>query len=237
MAGPLAGVGRPRSVLPAVLALLIVTVAGACTAGSPDGVRTTPRSSSVAPPVTPASTMPASVSGSASSVRAVLERRPLHLPSLGNGQRCPTSRGTTLNITVFGHVVAHGTGLVRPLGGRKDGVVYLIDYTFAPGWLASKQPWVSDPSYDGPFLIRLARLDGPGPVGLDEHPGSTSLYRPAGPTASSSDGYRIVTGSTWVKKPGCVAWQVDGLNFSDVIVARLVCKPPACHPARLRSRP
>ena len=42
------------------------------------------------------------------------------------------------------------------------------------------------------------------------------------------NGFRDVTGATWVKAPGCVAWQVDGINFSHVIVARLVCRQPTC---------
>jgi hypothetical protein len=32
------------------------------------------------------------------------------------------------------------------------------------------------------------------------------------------DGFRTTPGSTWVTSAGCYAWQVDGRNFSEVIV-------------------
>lgn len=51
----------------------------------------------------------------------------------------------------------------------------VTNYTLAPGWFAAKTLWISDPVDQGPFLIRLRRIDAPGPVGLDESPGSTSL--------------------------------------------------------------
>jgi hypothetical protein len=62
------------------------------------------------------------------------------------------------------------------------------------------------------------------------NPGSGPLVVPAGPTINSFPtpgpgtyrGYRTVPGSTWVKSPGCYAWQVDGRGFSEVIVADLL---------------
>lgn len=148
---------------------------------------------------------------------------------LHQGQACPVSRGTVLNTPETGPAAfALGTGPVRPLGANADGTMSLISNTSAPGWLSAKMLLVSTPDYQGPFLVRLQRLDTPGPVGLDEHPGSTSLFTPAGPTAIGTNGYRFVTGATGAKAPGCVAWQVDGLTFSDVIVANLVCRQPTC---------
>ncbi|MGH3305584.1 MAG: hypothetical protein ACRDOK_28745 [Streptosporangiaceae bacterium] len=43
---------------------------------------------------------------------------------------------------------------------------------------------------------------------------------PPGPIENGIDGWRDAPGDTWIKAPGCYAWQVDGLRFSEVIVFR-----------------
>jgi len=42
----------------------------------------------------------------------------------------------------------------------------------------------------------------------------------AGPTINGEHGFREWPGATWVPRAGCYAWQVDGTNFSDVIIFR-----------------
>jgi hypothetical protein len=102
------------------------------------------------------------------------------------------------------------------------------------------------PSYNGPFVLRAARLGAKGPIevqsgGTGQAPGPGPLVVPAGPTINTyytgwrpglvrdavtgrlvrtltGYGYRTVPGGTWIKSPGCYAWQVDGRGFSDVIV-------------------
>lgn len=142
---------------------------------------------------------------------------------LNPGQSCPVSGKTAVRNTDFSGV-APGLGPVRPLTGAGD----LTSNTQQSGWLAIKSLWFSDPTYQGPFLVRIRRLDGSGPAGLLENPLVTSFFVPAGPTPIGTGGFREVTGATWVKTPGCVAWQVDGLTFSNVIVTRLLCRPPYC---------
>lgn len=133
-----------------------------------------------------------------------------------------------INTGDFGGV-AQGVGPVHPLiGGQANGEVELTSQTQQPGWLAAKSLWFSEPRYQGPFLVRIRRIDGGGPAGLLEDPTLTSFYVPPGPTASGMNGYRNITGATWVKTAGCVAWQVDGLTFSNIIVVRAVCLPPYC---------
>lgn len=144
------------------------------------------------------------------------------------GERCPTSRDRRINNGSFTGI-AIGAGPVHPLGASNvSGAADLISNTQHAGWLAFKGLWFSEPRYKGPFLVRLRRLGRPGPVGVLEDPGKTSFFTPAGPTINSYGGYRTVPGSTWVKKPGCIAWQVDGLGFSHVIVVRAVCRPGWC---------
>jgi hypothetical protein len=212
-----------------ITALIAAVIAAGCTPSQQRRAASTtaPRSSTVISPVSTPSPTDAGSGTSRLDSRAELAARALHLPALRAGQACPTSHTTVLNTIETGRSFALGQGPVRPLG-FSNGTMDLTSTTFAPGWLAAKTLWISDPAYQGPFLIRLRRIDAPGPVGLDESPGSTSLYTPGGPTGNGANGSRDVTGATWVKTPGCVAWQVDGINFSNVIIARLLCRRPIC---------
>lgn len=148
-------------------------------------------------------------------------KRPLRLPDVRPGQRCPTSRGVPVTNAFFVGV-ALGDGPVHPIpaavGDLVHGVVNLSTVTGAPGWLAFKTLWFSTPSYQGPFVIRGRRLDGPGPVAFGETPTLQPVVVPPGETLNSPAGYRTVPGGTWVKLPGCYAWQIDGLTFSTIIV-------------------
>jgi hypothetical protein len=152
---------------------------------------------------------------------------PLAFPALRAGQRCPASRGTRVNTSDFGGV-ALGAGPVRvilaDLGDLRHGIAELINPTSSPPWLALKTLWFSLPAYQGPFVIRAKRLGRPGPVWLEGEPTAAWLVVPPGPTFDSVgfSGYRTVPGGLFVKTPGCYAWQVDGLRFSEIIVVKAV---------------
>jgi hypothetical protein len=151
-------------------------------------------------------------------------KHPLHFPGLRAGQRCPTSHGTPFNNGYFGGGIARGTGPVRVLVGNRRGIADLINPSSAPPWLALKTLWFSLPAYQGPFIIRAKRLGRPGQVALGEGPVVAPLVVPPGPTLNSGLGYRTVPGGLFVKSPGCYAWQVDGLGFSEIIVVRAVLR-------------
>ena len=148
-------------------------------------------------------------------------KRALHFPVLRAGQRCPATRGTLFNTSYFGGI-AHGAAPVRVLVGNRRGTADLINPTSVPPWLGLKTLWFSLPSYQGPFVIRAKRLGRPGPVALGEGPVVGPLVVPPGSTFNSFSGWREVPGGLWVKSPGCYAWQVDGLGFSEIIVVRAV---------------
>jgi hypothetical protein len=149
-------------------------------------------------------------------------RRPLHFPVLRAGQHCPATRGTRFNSGWFGGM-ALGTGPVRVLAGsNRRGIAELINPTSSPPWLGLKTLWFSLPGYQGPFVIRAKRLDRPGLVALGEGPVLTPLVVPSGPTLNSGLAYRTVPGGLWVRSPGCYAWQVDGLTFSEIIIVQAV---------------
>jgi hypothetical protein len=152
-------------------------------------------------------------------------RRPLHLPAVVPGEACPASRGRTYTNSQFGGITL-GRGPVLPLVGvargrdsepAKDGILRVRPYTEYPGWFFVKTLWFSFPRYQGPVLLRGRQLDGSHDLAMGEPP-TIDPELPAGPTANGEDGFREWPGGTWVKGAGCYGWQVDGLDFSYVIV-------------------
>jgi hypothetical protein len=92
--------------------------------------------------------------------------------------------------------------------------------------MSIKTHFFSVPAYQGPFLVRAKRLDQPGIIRLGGVPTDTArLVVPPGQTLNGTNGWREIPYFTFVKAPGCYGWQVDGLTFSEVIVARLLSTP------------
>ena len=180
--------------------------------------------------------------------QASLLSRPLHYPSLGPGGRCPVSSGYIANNPYFvGGVLGHGP--VRVLVGDAGDVPHgeaELGRTAARGWYALFTVWFAMPRYNGPFVVRGARLGARGPIEVQsgvggQAPGSGPLMVHAGATLNTfitnwrhvrlrdpvtgrpvptliGSGYRTVPSGTWVRSPGCYAWQVDGRGFSENIV-------------------
>ena len=163
-------------------------------------------------------------------VPAVLDR-PLHFPTVRPGERCPATPGAPIGNPYLAGV-ALGTGPVRPLiasaGDLRHGIADL-DPADTPGWREFKTLWFSVPAYQGPFVIRAKRLDGPGPILLGGSGGLPTtpapIVVPPGPTLNGGGGWRTAPSGTWAKRPGCYAWQVDGLTFSEMIVVDAVWFP------------
>jgi hypothetical protein len=151
--------------------------------------------------------------------------RPLHFPA-ATGGRCPATTGHYLSTADFGAwSLREG-----PVGVAIDNAGDLrhgkVNLAHGPsGWENLKTHFFSVPAYQGPFLVRAKRLDGPGPIRLGGEPAQTApLVVPRGQTPNGTNGWREIPYFTFVKAPGCYGWQVDGLTFSEVIVARLL--PP-----------
>lgn len=152
-------------------------------------------------------------------------RRPLHLPMLAPGGTCPVTSGQRFDNGQFGGVTL-GQGPVQPLlapvtGADRvlQGIVPVGRYPSQPGWLEVKTLWFASPAYQGPIYIRGRQLDGPHqPVFGEGAPASLELQLGPGPTINGEDGWREWPGSTWLRAPGCYAWQIDGADFSQVIV-------------------
>jgi hypothetical protein len=151
-------------------------------------------------------------------------RRPLHLPRLGSGGTCPTSRGRRFSNDQFGGV-SLGSGKVRPLiatpgGNQKHGV---LAFHRLSRWWDVKTLWFSFPSYQGPVFIRGRRIGGGGgKIVFGEAPSLVDPQLPPEPTVNGTGGWRQWPGATFVRSLGCYAWQVDGTGFSEVIVFEAV---------------
>lgn len=147
-------------------------------------------------------------------------KRPLHFPVLRPGQQCPATSGSPVSTPAF-EGIALGKGPVRPLiamsGDLRAGVT---DMAHVAPWFAFKTDWFSAPSYQGPFIVRATQLGGSGPIAMGETPKAGPLVMPPGPSVNDDKGWRNAPGDTWVRAPGCYAWQIDGLTFSEVIVIR-----------------
>jgi hypothetical protein len=229
--------------VPVVTTVALTVLAAACTSGSPHGAAPATHPALPTRTVTPSTepgrdglAVPSTyqqacaiesadcLPGAAGAIPAALKRPP-HFPALRPGQRCPATSGHTVSTGQFGGI-ALGDGPVRVLiantGDLRHGTANLFRHTSAPPWLGLKTLWYSMPAYQGPFVIRAKHLNGPGPVALGEGPVVAPLVVPPGPTLNSGEGYREAPGGLWVKAPGCYAWQVDSLTFSEIIVVHAV---------------
>jgi len=150
-------------------------------------------------------------------------RRPLHLPKLGSGGKCPTSSGRRFSNDQFGGI-ALGSGKVRPLiaalgGHQKHGV---LPFHRSRPWWDVKTLWFSFPRYQGPVFIRGRRIGGEGKIVFGEGPTLIDPQLPPEPTINGNHGWREWPGGTFVPSLGCYAWQIDGTRFSNVVVFKAI---------------
>jgi hypothetical protein len=149
-------------------------------------------------------------------------RRPLRLPVLQPGQACPASPSHDVETTApFGGQTI-GPGPVGPVVGAP--------VELEPSADADKPTsiflWFSNPSYQGPWILRGAQLDGASPVTFGDPTALTaSFVVPPNPLINSAGGYRWALETTNVRAPGCYGVQVDGLSFSYDIVFKVVTAP------------
>lgn len=117
--------------------------------------------------------------------------------------------------------------------GLGDGPVYAVagQRVKSSPTNSNKVLWVADPAYTGPIRIRGGQLDGDGKlllggplhnywsgqpvtVGRDTLYPELDLLEPGTPTGAP---WRAWPSNTYIATPGCYAWQVDGLGFTEII--------------------
>jgi hypothetical protein len=161
--------------------------------------------------------------------------RPLHVPRIEPGSRCPVSATTKVDLGAQGVQSLPGRGPAYPSLGN-DGV---LEFWYPPlpqqadfygsGWSGNKVLWWVSARYRGPVLIRGRQLDGPNRLRFDRgKPPRIEIRIPSSPAAWK--GARARASYTRVRAPGCYGYQIDGVGFSRVIVFQAVRVPPPPQP-------
>jgi hypothetical protein len=153
--------------------------------------------------------------------------RPLDLPTVAPGAACPRTPGGRPNPDI---AIALGSGPAYPVLGFEGnhvqpapkGVVPLRAEERKGNAYWNKTLWAVDPKYDGPVLIRGRGLD-PAQALQFAIPsatpgGSEQQVRELEFRAEESESWRYGPSVTILPGPGCYAFQVDGADFSKVIV-------------------
>lgn len=154
-------------------------------------------------------------------------RRPLHLPRVRAGAKCPVShvnrRVAWKRINIFGGE-GLGPGPVYP-GIPSAFLMASRDVQYGGPWFGDKVFWYVQPSYRGPVLLRGRRLDGPQKLGFNGARRPRFELRIARHQTVTWDGQppgsRGVPSGVRVLVPGCYGVQIDGTNFSRMVVFRV----------------
>lgn len=158
---------------------------------------------------------------------ASLRQRALHLPAVTPGGPCPVSPhqpGTSV-APAFGSGPTFGNGPLYPLIGDADddGIQHFGNgASDEGGWAYSKVLWIASPKYQADrILVRGHQLDGPNDLrfGVGSDPAAELLLEE---NVNARGGWNNLPSYTRFRAPGCYAYQVDGLDLSQVIVFKVV---------------
>lgn len=146
-----------------------------------------------------------------------LRQRPLRLPTLAAGAVCPINHARQVT-SQFG--LAVGDGPVYAVIADGGVLTYGPPGNFqSREWGGQKVLWFAQFEVHGPILIRGHQLDGPNEVRFeygDVPP--LELTFTAGGAGTDSNHWTNVPTYTRVRAPGCYAYQVDGPDFTEVII-------------------
>jgi len=160
-------------------------------------------------------------------------RRPLHLPIVNPGARCPVSKVDRSvpwgRIRIFG-ASGIGPGPVYPGLGDASGLLNVAkDTQYGSAWQGQKVFWYIAPSYLGRVLIRGRRLDGRGRLGFDgtRVPKNELRIEPYDTVSwSGQPRYsRGIPSAVRALTSGCYGAQIDGTTFSRVVVFSIDLAP------------
>lgn len=158
-------------------------------------------------------------------------RRPLHLPVVAPGVRCPVShvdrRVPWGRLHIYGGL---GAGPVYPVIGTRSAVLNTTkDTQYGSQWQGQKVFWYVAPTYRGRVLIRGARLNGPGRLGFNgaRIPNGELRIEPFDTVSWSGQPRhsRGIPSAVRALSSGCYGVQVDGTTFSNVLVLQVDIAP------------
>jgi hypothetical protein len=153
--------------------------------------------------------------------------RPLDLPRLDRGERCPVSavdsRVDWPSANIFGGS-GIGRGPVYPGLGSSGGHLRARPESLDGSWYAEKVFWYVRPSYRDRVLIRGRRIDGSDPLRfVDDGRRARELRIRRNPEISwpgQPEGSRGEPSGVRFQATGCYAVQIDGTTFSRSVVFR-----------------
>ena len=171
---------------------------------------------------------------------AQLKQRPLTLPVIRAGDRCPVTQGSRESVPREPYVFCagclwFGRGPVYfawawnfQVGGRvidalskdvEDATFSLQGVPYESSVYQAKTPWVSKPDYDGPILIRGKRLDGKGTLRFyDQGPKPVEDFKLKAPNRTDSTHWSFWPSYIILSGPGCYGVQVDTLRGTDIVI-------------------
>ena len=171
---------------------------------------------------------------------AQLKQRPLTLPVIRAGDRCPVTRGSRESVPREQYIFCAGClwfgkgpvyfawawdfqvggRVIGPLSNDVDDATFsLRGVPYENSAYRAKTPWVSKPDYEGPILIRGQRLDGKGTLRF-----SSGGSKPEenlklnAPSRTDPTFWSFWPSSMYVPGPGCHGVQVDTLRGTDIVV-------------------
>jgi hypothetical protein len=158
-----------------------------------------------------------------SSVGTGAPHRPLHLPHLRPGKRCPISPSQTARWGTDGQLTLTGRGPTYLIGGGRISIA--LSARDSLGWYGQKTPWAIRRSYAGPILVRGARIDRRGQVrfayGYGDHLRELQWDAGADQGLPPDPRFRFLASGTLFRAAGCYAYQIDGISFSEIVVVRV----------------
>jgi hypothetical protein len=165
----------------------------------------------------------AAASAASSSLGSDAPHRPLHLPHLLPGKRCPISPSQTARWGTDGLQTLTGRGPAYLIGGGRISIA--LSARDSLGWYGQKTPWAIRRSYAGPILVRGARIGRRGQVrfayGYGDHLRELHWDAGADQGLPADPGFRFLASGTLFRGAGCYAYQIDGSSFSKIIVVRV----------------
>jgi hypothetical protein len=161
---------------------------------------------------------------------ALLDLRPVKLPVVRSRERCPTTVGSRDAVPRQAHIFGSGSfwfghGPVFVSLAWKDSLDDKATFSLARvprdgDAHRAKTPWVSEPSYSGPVLIRGHSLDAEERALEFDASGrgrSRSLYLMA-PNAPTATLWSFWPTSMWIPGAGCYGVQLDTLSGTDIVI-------------------
>ena len=159
-----------------------------------------------------------------------LSERPLRLPTLRAGSPCPVSIGSRNVVPHAAHIfgsggVWFGDGPVYVSFAWKGDTVPAARFSVSPipivdGTRRAKTPWVTEPSFSGPILVRGRLLSaGARPLRFNNPRGTNyALDMQAPHDRPSGADWSFEASAMFIPGPGCYGLQIDTPRKSEHVI-------------------